>query len=84
MENDGGMDLGPPLPRAPASWPAVEVSKRLGRLQWSCEDVEEGCGGVADQRWGELGRFDLAQVRAEWPACAGETNEENRRREMKR
>jgi hypothetical protein len=43
----------------------VEVRKRLGRLQWSCEDVEEGCGGDADQRWGELGRFDLAQGRAE-------------------
>jgi hypothetical protein len=23
----------------------VEVSKRLGRLQWSCEDVEEGFRG---------------------------------------
>jgi hypothetical protein len=42
----------------------VEVSKRLGRLQWSCEDVEEGCGGDADQRWGKLGRLDLAQGRA--------------------
>jgi hypothetical protein len=27
--------------------------------------VEEGCGGDADQRWGELGRLDLAQGQAE-------------------
>jgi hypothetical protein len=39
----------------------VEVSKRLGRLQWTCEDVEEGCGGDADQRWGEICWLDLAQ-----------------------
>jgi hypothetical protein len=35
---------------APVSWPAVEVSKRLGRLQWSCEDVEEGFRGFKGRR----------------------------------
>jgi hypothetical protein len=32
------------------SWPAVEVSKRLGWLQWSCEDVEEGFRGFKGRR----------------------------------